>query len=334
MQLVLNCRWCRRFCLHLSMEMISKVFVMVTVGEYSNALTNLLFVWIANKFVFLLFHVQENHSLWTRVKVASRIHLLQHNLEYSLKIYYPQFKSAITLIANPYSIELSLSVSGAGVVCCTLFLSRYVVNSVQDISSLGKFVNTYNSSSLISMNFTELYPDTMYSAVCFTSGFLQHNMPLSTALLSAVRVRTLCCRQLSFSPAFNNIPQYYIGSSRVEPVFRIKLNSLPEQNTPVVVQFVSASCTLPFQPLQSSVVYPASPSLFIFNSYSLRLYGEFLVRSNYPVCFQVQVTLTLTLCCFSENLATATKIGVFFVVQWRQEHYVDIWFFNWQRSHI
>jgi hypothetical protein len=200
---------------------------------------------------------------------------------------YPLFLAPLNITTSRTSISIVANVSSTGLLTCAAILSSSLsVTSIVTISSAGK--QSFAAYPLASMVFSNLIPSATYSVYCYTQDFGGRLMPLSTALLYAQSVSTLCCKTVTFQQTYSQIIQYIANSGRTESVFGIAVD-VPTTTVRLTVSVVSVDCTTG-SAVSSSSQNVASPSQFTFYANSPSFVANFVVRSSLSGCVQVKTS--------------------------------------------
>lgn len=215
------------------------------------------------------------------------------NVKYELRPLYPIIQTPLQVVVGRKSIQFSISnMSEPGWVYCLAYPHEGTPTSTALFFTAGQRLLVANVSDSGTIQFNNLSPETQYDVYCLTQDLLGHTMPLAAAVSSKTSVTTLCCRSVVLASAYPSIAQFYVGSTRPEPIFKFYLDPPPRTgNTAVTIQILSTSCQQP-APVTSTSVSAAAvalPSKFVFTATVVSAEGSFVVRSAATGCYMLNV---------------------------------------------
>ena len=208
------------------------------------------------------------------------------------RILYPVIQSSLQVISNASNVQVLVNASKQGTVFCGAFPSSVSSQTLWDIYSQGFSNQIVSVKSLTAVTVLNLYPDTMYSILCYTEDLYGHRMPLERATKTTVSKRTLCCKRIisPTSPPFISTTAGSIAGSFV-PQFYIGLNSPPISSTTLNFQFFSISCSTKRLSVNTvSNLISISPSSVTYDRFSFSIVSGFFISSTVPGCYLLQTS--------------------------------------------
>ena len=210
------------------------------------------------------------------------------------KTLYPEFNRGLTVAATTSILTVSANISSAGTLYCAALTSGVGLQSVYEVTSQGFSGAVESGNEIVTVNITQLAPESAYDVYCYTEDYEQHYMPLSGVSATLVTVSTLCCRSLEFIDAATEIAEYDASSSTTEFEYSFQIDALPssELSVSVVVAAVTCDSTVPaLSGTTSSSVPSVFPANFTYDSSSQELANSFIVRGA-PGCYSLEVQQT------------------------------------------
>ena len=206
------------------------------------------------------------------------------------RILYPIIQSPLLIAPNVSSAQVLINATKQGTAYCAAFSNSIPPQSLWDIFSQGFSSQIISKSTITSVTVANLYPDTLYSIMCYTADFYGHTMPFSTATKMAVTIRTLCCRKIISPTSPAVILAVGSTASTIVPQFYIGLNSPPADSVTLNFKIYPIACGS--KRLSANLVsnlVSISPSSVTYDQFSYSVVSGFFVSSTVPGCYLLQI---------------------------------------------